>query len=130
MGNDTYFVARGYGAPRGLSLCQAHPFRIAKAPRGLSLYQAHPFRIAERKADGEKLGTTPTPRFCQAGRSLESIPGRDKFWLLLLATHHYELDENLKPIPQADAIAPLTGRYLGNQTDIRARIDGVKNQTK
>jgi len=42
----------------------------------------------------------------------------------------YELDENLKPIPHKDAIAPLTGRYIGNQADIRARIEGVKNQTK
>jgi 2,3-bisphosphoglycerate-dependent phosphoglycerate mutase len=42
----------------------------------------------------------------------------------------YELDDDLKPIPQLDAIAPLTGRYLGNQADIRARIEGVKNQTK
>ena len=42
----------------------------------------------------------------------------------------YELDDNLKPIPQLDAIAPLTGRYLGNQADIRARIEGVRNQTK
>jgi 2,3-bisphosphoglycerate-dependent phosphoglycerate mutase len=42
----------------------------------------------------------------------------------------YELDENLKPIPQAGAIAPLQGRYLGNQDAIRARIEGVKNQTK
>ena len=42
----------------------------------------------------------------------------------------YELDENLKPIPQAGAIAPLTGRYLGDQDAIRARIEGVKNQTK
>lgn len=42
----------------------------------------------------------------------------------------YELDDNLKPIPQADAIAPLQGRYLGNQDEIRARIEGVKNQTK
>jgi 2,3-bisphosphoglycerate-dependent phosphoglycerate mutase len=42
----------------------------------------------------------------------------------------YHLDDNLKPIPQKDAIGPLTGRYLGNQDDIRARILGVKNQTK
>eukprot|EP01007_Sphenomonas_quadrangularis_P003151 NODE_5789_length_256_cov_71.009662_g5344_i0.p1 GENE.NODE_5789_length_256_cov_71.009662_g5344_i0~~NODE_5789_length_256_cov_71.009662_g5344_i0.p1 ORF type:complete len:62 (+),score=8.67 NODE_5789_length_256_cov_71.009662_g5344_i0:32-187(+) len=42
----------------------------------------------------------------------------------------YDLDENLKPIPHKDAIAPLTGRYIGNQADIRARIEGVKNQTK
>jgi 2,3-bisphosphoglycerate-dependent phosphoglycerate mutase len=42
----------------------------------------------------------------------------------------YELDENLKPIPQKGAIAPLQGRYLGDQDAIRARIEGVKNQTK
>jgi 2,3-bisphosphoglycerate-dependent phosphoglycerate mutase len=42
----------------------------------------------------------------------------------------YELDDNLKPIPQPGAIAPLTGRYLGDQDAIRARIEGVKNQTK
>ena len=38
----------------------------------------------------------------------------------------YELDENLKPIPQANAIAPLKGRYLGDQDAIKARIEGVK----
>jgi hypothetical protein len=38
----------------------------------------------------------------------------------------YELDENLVPIPQKDAISPLKGRYLGNQEEIRARIEGVK----
>jgi 2,3-bisphosphoglycerate-dependent phosphoglycerate mutase len=42
----------------------------------------------------------------------------------------YELDDDLKPIPQKGAIAPLQGRYLGNQDAIRARIEGVKNQTK
>lgn len=42
----------------------------------------------------------------------------------------YELDEDLKPIPQEGAIAPLQGRYLGDQEAIRARIEGVKNQTK
>jgi 2,3-bisphosphoglycerate-dependent phosphoglycerate mutase len=42
----------------------------------------------------------------------------------------YELDDDLKPIPQADALAPLTGRYLGDVEAIRARIEGVKNQTK
>jgi 2,3-bisphosphoglycerate-dependent phosphoglycerate mutase len=42
----------------------------------------------------------------------------------------YSLDENMKPIPHADAIAPLQGRYVGNQEDIRNRILGVKNQTK
>jgi hypothetical protein len=47
------------------------------------------------------------------------------FWLF-----SDELDDNLKPIPQAGAIAPLQGRYLGDQDAIRARIEGVKNQTK
>lgn len=42
----------------------------------------------------------------------------------------YELDENLKPIPHPDAIGPLNGRYVGDQAAIRARIEGVKNQTK
>lgn len=85
----------------------------------------------------------------------------------------YSLDENMKPIPHPNAIAPLQvlprplipprfecnlfsltlvvelsppystinsfftrhdfyskGRYIGNQEDIRARILGVKNQTK
>ena len=42
----------------------------------------------------------------------------------------YELDDDLKPIPQVGAIAPLQGRYLGDQDAIRARIEGVKNQTK
>jgi len=42
----------------------------------------------------------------------------------------YELDDDLKPIPQPGAMAPLQGRYLGDQDAIRARIEGVKNQTK
>jgi len=42
----------------------------------------------------------------------------------------YELDDNLKPIPHPDGIGALSGRYLGNQAEIRARIEGVKNQTK
>jgi len=42
----------------------------------------------------------------------------------------YELDENMKPIPQEGAMAPLSARYIGNQAEIRARIEGVKNQTK
>eukprot|EP00602_Paraphysomonas_sp_CaronLab_P001441 CAMPEP_0185028188 /NCGR_PEP_ID=MMETSP1103-20130426/13803_1 /TAXON_ID=36769 /ORGANISM="Paraphysomonas bandaiensis, Strain Caron Lab Isolate" /LENGTH=274 /DNA_ID=CAMNT_0027562529 /DNA_START=1 /DNA_END=825 /DNA_ORIENTATION=+ len=42
----------------------------------------------------------------------------------------YELDDNLRPIPHPDAIAPLQGRYLGDQEEIRNRILGVKNQTK
>lgn len=33
----------------------------------------------------------------------------------------YELDDNLKPIPSPLAMAPLQGRYLGDQNAIRAR---------
>uniref|UniRef100_M4BQ04 Phosphoglycerate mutase n=1 Tax=Hyaloperonospora arabidopsidis (strain Emoy2) TaxID=559515 RepID=M4BQ04_HYAAE len=42
----------------------------------------------------------------------------------------YHLDEDLKPIPHQDAIAPLSAFYLGDQDGIRNRILGVKNQTK
>jgi len=42
----------------------------------------------------------------------------------------YHLNDDMKPIPHKDAIAPLSGYYLGDQKDIRARILGVKNQTK
>jgi 2,3-bisphosphoglycerate-dependent phosphoglycerate mutase len=43
----------------------------------------------------------------------------------------YELDDDMKPIKQEGAnFPPLSGRYLGDQDAIRARIEGVKNQTK
>lgn len=42
----------------------------------------------------------------------------------------YYFDENLNPIPQKDAISPLQGKYIGDLEDIKARIQGVKNQTK
>jgi 2,3-bisphosphoglycerate-dependent phosphoglycerate mutase len=42
----------------------------------------------------------------------------------------YELDDNLRPIRHPQAIAPLQGRYLGDQEEIKNRILGVKNQTK
>lgn len=42
----------------------------------------------------------------------------------------YELDDNLKPMLHQLSYAPLSGRYLGNQEEIKARIEGVKNQTK
>lgn len=42
----------------------------------------------------------------------------------------YELDDDLKPIKHPDAIAPLTGRYLGNQEEIKQRIGAVAAQTK
>lgn len=38
----------------------------------------------------------------------------------------YELDDNLRPIKQKDAIEPLSGRYLGDQEEIRKKILGVK----
>jgi 2,3-bisphosphoglycerate-dependent phosphoglycerate mutase len=38
----------------------------------------------------------------------------------------YELDSNLRPIPHAQAISPLQGRYIGNQEEIKNRIQGVK----
>jgi len=41
----------------------------------------------------------------------------------------YTLDDQLKPIKQKDSFAPLSGRYLGDQEQIRARIEGVKAQT-
>merc|ERR1712127_1167926 len=42
----------------------------------------------------------------------------------------YELDDDMKPIKQEGSFSPLNGRYLGDQDAIRARIEGVKNQTK
>jgi 2,3-bisphosphoglycerate-dependent phosphoglycerate mutase len=42
----------------------------------------------------------------------------------------YELDENLKPIPHKDAIAPLKGHYLGDLEQIKMRIGAVASQTK
>lgn len=42
----------------------------------------------------------------------------------------YELDEDLKPIPHPDGIGPLSGRYLGDQEQIKQRIGAVAAQTK
>ena len=42
----------------------------------------------------------------------------------------YELDEDLKPIKSPQAIAPLQGRYLGDQDEVKARIGAVASQTK
>ena len=42
----------------------------------------------------------------------------------------YNLDANLKPIKSDKAIGPLSGYYLGNQDEIKARINGVAAQTK
>jgi 2,3-bisphosphoglycerate-dependent phosphoglycerate mutase len=43
----------------------------------------------------------------------------------------YELDEEtMKPIHHPDAIAPLSGRYLGDQEAVRQRIGAVMAQTK
>jgi 2,3-bisphosphoglycerate-dependent phosphoglycerate mutase len=43
----------------------------------------------------------------------------------------YELDKDLKPMPNSDAVAPLKfGRYLGDAEAIKAAAEAVKNQTK
>eukprot|EP00563_Minutocellus_polymorphus_P009196 CAMPEP_0181022636 /NCGR_PEP_ID=MMETSP1070-20121207/1617_1 /TAXON_ID=265543 /ORGANISM="Minutocellus polymorphus, Strain NH13" /LENGTH=283 /DNA_ID=CAMNT_0023099585 /DNA_START=134 /DNA_END=985 /DNA_ORIENTATION=+ len=45
----------------------------------------------------------------------------------------YKLDDDLSVIPASasdGAIAPLRGKYLGDIDAVRARIEGVKNQTK
>ena len=42
----------------------------------------------------------------------------------------YDLDEDMKPIPHPDGIAPLTGRYLGNLEEVKQRIGAVASQTK
>ena len=42
----------------------------------------------------------------------------------------YNLDEDMNVIPNDAGMAPLRGKYLGDQEAIKARIEGVKNQTK
>jgi 2,3-bisphosphoglycerate-dependent phosphoglycerate mutase len=42
----------------------------------------------------------------------------------------YELDDDMNVVASPEGMAPLRGRYLGDQDAIRARIEGVKNQTK
>jgi len=43
----------------------------------------------------------------------------------------YELDKDLKPIANAQAVAPMkAGRYLGDAAAIAAAAEAVKNQTK
>ncbi|KAI9919780.1 hypothetical protein PsorP6_017749 [Peronosclerospora sorghi] len=42
----------------------------------------------------------------------------------------YDLDENMKRIPHKDAITPVSVFYIGNQDEIKARIEGFANQTK
>lgn len=41
----------------------------------------------------------------------------------------YDLDADMKPVKHQDAIAPLQGYYLGDLEAIRAKIQGVANQT-
>jgi 2,3-bisphosphoglycerate-dependent phosphoglycerate mutase len=38
----------------------------------------------------------------------------------------YEFNDDMSVIPQAEAISPLQGKYLGDQENIKARILGVK----
>jgi hypothetical protein len=42
----------------------------------------------------------------------------------------YELDEDMKPIKHPDSIGPLSGRYLGDQEEVKQRIGAVMAQTK
>merc|ERR1712160_136477 len=43
----------------------------------------------------------------------------------------YELDAELKPLPQELAVEPLNfGKYLGDAEKIKAAAEAVKNQTK
>ena len=39
------------------------------------------------------------------------------------------MDKNLKPVMHPDAMPPLSARYLGDVSGIRARIEAVKTQT-
>ena len=41
----------------------------------------------------------------------------------------YTLDDDMRPIKSPRAMGELSGEYLGNQDEIRARIEGVKAQT-
>lgn len=42
----------------------------------------------------------------------------------------YELDDDLNVVPSDQAIGPLRGRYLGDQDEIRAKVESVANQSK
>ena len=42
----------------------------------------------------------------------------------------YSLDDNLNPVLQEGAAAPLSGRYLGDPEEIKAKAQAVANQTK
>jgi 2,3-bisphosphoglycerate-dependent phosphoglycerate mutase len=63
---------------------------------------------------------------------LDNIP-EDKITGLNIPTGvplEYELDEDLKPVKKENKIEPLlNGLYLGDQDEIKARIDGVAAQT-
>lgn len=63
---------------------------------------------------------------------LDDIP-KDKITDLNIPTGVpliYHLDEQLKPITTSLAMKPLSGYYLGNQDEIKNRINGVAAQTK
>lgn len=40
----------------------------------------------------------------------------------------YQLDDDMKPIPQEGAVAPLSGRYLGDPEKLAAEIAAVAAQ--
>jgi len=63
---------------------------------------------------------------------LDNIP-EDKITGLNIPTGvplEYELDEDLKPVKKTNEIEPLlSGLYLGDKDEVKARIDGVVAQT-
>ncbi|CAN0552322.1 unnamed protein product, partial [Ectocarpus sp. 8 AP-2014] len=52
------------------------------------------------------------------------------FWAVAGVPLVFTLDKDLKPITHPEAIPPLSARYLGDVSGIRARIEAVKAQTK
>lgn len=40
----------------------------------------------------------------------------------------YTLDDDMKPLPQEGAAAPLAGKYLVDEAALKAKVDEVKNQ--
>ena len=42
----------------------------------------------------------------------------------------YSLDKDLKPIPSELAVAPLTGRFLVDEEELRRKQEEVANQSK